>query len=230
MKHTSTILTCLGAAGVVATAVMAVKATPKALRLLQEAQEEKGEELTKLETVKTAAPAYIPAAGVCVATLGCIFGANVVNKRTQASLMSAYALLDQMHKEYKNKVKEINEEVDIQAKAEIVGNHFDKNVEVEPGNKLFCDFHSLQYFESTDELVEKAEQEINRRLKKRGYVLLNEYYELLGMPITTDNDMRWSIADGYSEVGFGHDIATINDDFDCCVIFFDNEPSLEFPF
>ena len=37
-----------------------VKATPKALSLLEQAKEEKGEELTKLETVKIAGPAYIP--------------------------------------------------------------------------------------------------------------------------------------------------------------------------
>ena len=41
-KNASTILACVGAAGVVSTAVLAVKATPKAMSLLDDAIEEKG--------------------------------------------------------------------------------------------------------------------------------------------------------------------------------------------
>ena len=102
-RNSSTILTCIGAVGVVATAVMAVKATPKALELIENAKEEKGEELTKIEVVKVAGPTYIPAIVTGVATVACIFGSNVLNKRSQASLMSAYALLDNSYKEYKKK-------------------------------------------------------------------------------------------------------------------------------
>ena len=40
-KNSSTILTCVGAVGVVATAVTSVKATPKALSMLEQAREEK---------------------------------------------------------------------------------------------------------------------------------------------------------------------------------------------
>ena len=42
-NNASTILTCVGAVGVVATTVSAVKATPKAMRLLDNAKKEKGE-------------------------------------------------------------------------------------------------------------------------------------------------------------------------------------------
>ena len=42
LKHNSgTILTWIGAAGVVVTSVMAVKATPKAISIIREAKEEK---------------------------------------------------------------------------------------------------------------------------------------------------------------------------------------------
>ena len=50
----STILSCLGAIGVISTTIMAVSATPKAVSLLETAKEEKGEKLTKFEAVKTA--------------------------------------------------------------------------------------------------------------------------------------------------------------------------------
>ena len=59
-KNGSTILTCMGVTGVVGTAIMAVKATPKALELIEDAKKEKGEDLTKLQTIVIAAPAYIP--------------------------------------------------------------------------------------------------------------------------------------------------------------------------
>ena len=77
--NSSTILTCIGAVGVVATAVMAVKATPRALECIEEAREEKGEELTKFEVVNVAGPAYIPAVITGAATVACIFGANVIS-------------------------------------------------------------------------------------------------------------------------------------------------------
>lgn len=106
-RHSSTILTTIGAIGVVATAVIAVKDTPKALRILDEAEQEKREELTVKEKIVTAGPVYIPAIAVGVSTIACIFGANILNKRNQAALMSAYALLDQSYKDYKRKVSDI---------------------------------------------------------------------------------------------------------------------------
>lgn len=106
-KHSSTILTCLGAVGVIATAVTAVKETPKAIKLLEEAEQDKGEELTKIEKAKTVASVYIPSVIIGAATISCIFGSNYINKRTQAAMISAYALLGQSYNEYKRKVDEI---------------------------------------------------------------------------------------------------------------------------
>lgn len=106
-RHSSTILTVMGAIGVGATTVIAVKDTPKALQILEEAKQEKGEDLTVKEKIVTAGPVYIPAIAVGVSTIACIFGANTLNKRNQAALMSAYALLDQSYKDYKRKVSDI---------------------------------------------------------------------------------------------------------------------------
>ena len=60
-KASPTILTCIGAVGVVATAVLAVKATPKALRLIEIAEDHRHDDdpnwtwspLTKTEIIKT---------------------------------------------------------------------------------------------------------------------------------------------------------------------------------
>ena len=151
-RNGSTILTCAGCAGVVLTSVMAVKATPKAIRLLEAAEKEKGEKLTKLEAIKVVGPSYIPAIVIGVSTIACIFGANILNKRQQAALMSAYALLDNTYKDYQKKVEELyGDDANDQVKAEIAKDKYvDDEVTLTDDNKqLFYDEFSGRYFEST---------------------------------------------------------------------------------
>ena len=133
-KHSSTILTCIGAMGVIGTAVTAVRATPKAIRLIEQTEYEKGEELTKLEIVKLAGPAYIPSILIGASTITCIFGANALNKRQQAALVSAYALVDNSYKEYRAKVKELfGEEADIKIREAIAKDHCEDKLVYCPG-------------------------------------------------------------------------------------------------
>ena len=173
-RNSSTILTCVGSIGVVTTAVLAVKATPKAIRLLESAEEEKGEELTTLETVKIAGPAYIPAAITGVSTIACIFGANILSKCQQASLMSAYALIENSYKEYKNKLKVLyGDDADKEVTQEIVKDRYeDYDVSVSDGKQLFFDYFSMRYFESTMEKVLIGENNFNKNLTLNGYASL----------------------------------------------------------
>ena len=103
-RNASIILTGLDSIGVIATTITEVKATPKALRLIEEAEKEKekekGEKITKWETVKIASPSYISTAGLCLATMACVIGAEILNQKRQASLLSACVLLDQSYKDY----------------------------------------------------------------------------------------------------------------------------------
>lgn len=151
-NNSSTILTCVGAVGAIATAVLAVTATPKALKVIEKAEEEKGEKLTKLETVKIAAPAYIPAALTGVSTIACIFGANALNKSQQAHMASAYALLNTSYANYRNKVKELyGEEADDKVRVEMVEDidEFDDLDFEDEEMQLFYDGSSSQYFTAT---------------------------------------------------------------------------------
>ena len=161
MSWVSTVMTCIGAVGVVATSAMAVKATPKAIKMLKQAEEEKGDKLTKLEVVKAAAPAYIPAAVTGAATIACIFGSNVLNKHQQAAMASAYALLDRTYKAYSNKVDELyGEESSTEIKEALAKEEYEEVVREERSEdkELFFDFNTLQYFEAPfDEVVHKTE-------------------------------------------------------------------------
>ena len=155
----STVLTCVGAIGVVATAVVTAKATPKAIAMLKKAEEEKGEELTKLEIVKTAAPAYIPAILIGTSTIACVFGANILNKQHQASLASAYALLDNSYREYRKKVDELyGEDTDDRVLVELAKEEYEDIKDSVSGEKqLFFDYSTLRYFEaSMDDVIQKA--------------------------------------------------------------------------
>lgn len=237
-KNASTILTVVGGAGVVATSVLAVKATPKAMALLENAKDEKGEELTKSEAVLVAGPAYIPAIITGAATIACIFGANALNKRQQAAITSAYALLDNSYKEYKKKAEELyGEDANQKIRAGIAK---DKYVDCEicgHGDKrLFYDEFSGRYFESTMEDVITAQYALNRMISLNGGAYLNEWYEELGIEGTDYGAyLGWSSgllmdAQWADWLEFGHEKTLIDDDLECIIITFSLEPMVDFEY
>ena len=237
-RNSPTILTCIGGVGVVATSVLAVKATPKAMRLIEQAKEEKGEDLTALETVVVAGPVYIPAIVVGVSTIACIFGANVLNQRQQASLMSAYALVDGSYKEYKDKVKELyGEDADDKIVEEIAKDKYkETDIEMEDENKLYYDDFSGRYFQATPERVHDAEYRINRNLSTTGYACINEFYEYLKISTIDGGDVL-----GWSRGGleyntwapwldFYHERVVMDDGLECCIIRMSSEPMVDYEY
>lgn len=56
---------------------------------------------SKTEAIKSAWVYYIPSTVIGVSTIICIVGANVLNRHQQASLSSAYALINKSYNEYK---------------------------------------------------------------------------------------------------------------------------------
>lgn len=231
-RNASTILTCLGGAGVVATAVMAVKATPKAMRAIDIAQDEKGEELTKLEVIKVAGPAYIPSILTGTTTLACIFGANILNKREQAALMSAYAFLDNSYKEYKKKVEELYGEDGVShIREELAKDKYeDADISVEDELELFYDEFSERYFQSTKYKVQRAMYEINRTIQMGGGVTLNDFYEHLGVdPVEYGELLGWSEGGNnekywQSWIDFTYHDVVMDDGLECTIVSMFMEP------
>jgi hypothetical protein len=234
-RNAATILTSIGGVGVVVTSVMAVKATPKALASIEKAKEEKGEELTKMETVKVAGPAYIPAILFGASTIACIFGANALNKRQQAALISAYALLENSYKDHKAKVEELyGKDADREIKEEIAKDKYEEtDIQVDDGTEMFYDNFSGQYFTSTTEKVQRAEYQINRDLSMRDWATVNEFYEYLGIPtIPGGDELGWSTCMNFdyywqSWIDFGHSKMTMEDGKECHVITMFEEPTLD---
>lgn len=227
-KNGPTILTCIGSIGVVVTSVMAIKATPKAIVLLEDARDEKGDNLTKFEKVMVAGPAYIPTIIVGTSTIACVFGANILNQRQQAALMSAYALLDSTYKEYQSKVVDLySEEADSRIKKEIAKDKYLGDDKLVDNDALFYDEFSGRYFESTNAKVLKAEYETNKKISDHGGACLNDFYRALGLEPTKYGDrLGWSVNDLLLD--FRHEKFILDDGLEGCIITFVQEPILGF--
>lgn len=217
-----------------ATSVLAVKATPKALNLIAQAKEEKGEDLTKLEKIRVAGPVYIPSVLIGISTLACIFGANALSKRQQASLVSAYALLDNSYKEYKNKVTELyGEDVNWQVMQGIAKDNSNGNdISVGDDEELFYDYFGNRYFNATMKDVIEAEYRLNRDLHTREWATINDFYEYLGLDtIPGGDELGWSTGinqDHYGQtwVDFNHHKTVMDDGLECYILSIIHEPQL----
>lgn len=231
-----TILTCVGTAGVIGTAVTAVQATPKAIQLLEEAKQNKGEELTTFEKVQATYKVYIPSVLIGVSTIGCISGAHILNKRQQASLLSAYTLLNTSYKQYKDKVIDLlGEEANDEIQAEVAkDNYKESNMAMVENEELFYDAFSGRYFKSTKHKVQEAEYRLNRDMVMRDYAYLNEWYEYIGLDsIDSGWKLGWStgmcIQAYWQEwIDFNHTKVTMDDGLECTIVKFWQEPLPDF--
>ena len=244
--NSSTILSIISIVGVVATSVMTAKATIKAFEIVNEAECEKKKSLTKKEIVVLAGPSYFPAILVGASTIACILGANVLNKKQQALLSSAYAFANASFKEYKNKVKElygeethnnvVNSIAAEKAKKTNVTNTYlfeecDLAIESDDSEpRLFYDEYSGRYFEATTEQVLTAEYRLNRNYTLRGYATLNEFYEFLGLEKTDYGELLgWAPLDeGMYWIEFNHRKLIMEDGLQCYILEMPFEPREEY--
>lgn len=236
-RSSPTILTCVSAIGVVATTVMAVKVTPKAVDLIRadSRQNHDGDPYayTKLEAVQSCWQCYIPAALVGLSTITCIVGINALNKRNQASLTSAYALLSESYQRYRKAANTVyGEDADSKIKAQMAKDTYvsadgysvyysDLDPESE---KILCyDLYSQRYFTATMAAVLNAQYHVNRNLCLRGDTTINEFYEFLGVdPIDHGDEIGWSIEElmegGIMWLDFENSQSVLDDGMECCVI------------
>ena len=218
-NHSPTILSGIASVGVIASTVMAVKATPKALQLLEDATNEKDDKLSKIEVIRIASPAYIPTAVTCLSTIICIFGANALNRKQQVSLMSAYALLNDSFKNYRDAANSVyGDDADSKIKAEVAKTTYvscdgysiyNPDMDFENEKLLFYDFYSQRYFNATLPAVLNA---------------LNEFYEFLGVaPIDGGDDIGWNMdymmtGCGALWLDFENEYTKMEDGMECFII------------
>ena len=241
-RRLSMLLSIMASAGVVGTAIMTAKATPVAMeRIRKESRRNHDGDsnaYTKKEAVAAAWKCYIPAAAIGSATIFCIIGANVLSVRQQASLASAYILLQNSYDDYRKTVKEMygeethnaivnsimaeeSKDVHITAPGFVYNSSLDFGTGMEPEiTRTFYDSFSKRYFESTIEKVIQAEYHLNRTFMLSGHIMLNDYYEFLGLEKTDAGEtLGWGIGDDEVYwIDFNHRRMTLDDGMEIFII------------
>lgn len=214
-----TLLTILGAAGVIATAVFAAKKAPAVKEKIEKAQEESDEELTTMDKVKIAAPEYKEAIIIGTVTVGCIFGSNYINRRTIKGLTGSLALSTAALGNYRKATRNIvGEEKEKEIRHEIAKKSAEENkiaekqktenkkreekipiggpgTDIEQGYYWFYEPCGDVWIKSTKKIVERANERMNQILAKKGQVSMYDFYIRLGAQkqkqVTENLDVGW---------------------------------------
>lgn len=192
-KHAlPTILTVISIAGVIGTAISAAAQTPKALKLIDEAGA-----VTTAEKVKAAAPAYIPTAVVAGETILAIASNQVVNSDIQASLMSSVGLIGNAYSKYRSAIESNH------TKQEILQDMYEPD-DMPPEEGTLCfDYFSTSHCYCTRPDIGEVERRLNYYYDTYGYVSLQTYYDLMGLPTIYDaEELGWGKRPGKE---FGYD-------------------------
>ena len=218
-KNSPHILTGLGCAGLLSTAILTGKATPRAIMILEEEidyrERKRLEALSKMDKVKLTWKCYIPAGVVGAASIGCIIGANTVNMKRNAALASLYALSESAFREYKTKVvQEIGKPKETKIRDEIAQDKINVNPPTQNttiytgvGDSLCYDTISDKYFLSSYETIRQKVNTLNYKLRNEMWLDLNDYYEAVGLHMTKLGSM----------VGFDIDKGEIDPFYSTCL-------------
>lgn len=219
-----TILSYASVAGLLATTVTAVKATPNAMERIKYDSRfnHDGDSYayTKFEAFKSAWRCYIPAAAIGLSTIACILGANTLNKRQQAALTSAYALLSNTYNEFVKKDK------GAAVRKAVVGDKtIPDDISLTNEKVLLYEFNHGDFFEfGLGELL-SAEYQFNQKFLSQGYICLNDFYELIGLPKSDIGEMLgWNQKDGYLWIDFEHEQVELEDGMECYFIHLPDPP------
>lgn len=222
-KHAPTILTSVGVAGVLSTAILSAKASFEANDLVRRKELVEDRTLTRGESFKLCWKLYIPTAMVVVSTGAAVIFSHGVHSKRNAALVGLYTLSETTFKEYKGRIKEIigqNEERKIRDSVT------QKTIDQKPvsqsqivftgnGQTLCYDSMSGRYFKSDIESVRRAENTLNAKLVQFNDMCLNDFYYLLGLKPTTLGDIVGWNADNMLRIDF---TAMLSDENQPCIV------------
>lgn len=238
-KESPRILGALGAIGVVVTAVSVAKATPKAmtrLELLEAKARANTEEVKTIDKVKTLAPVYAPSIAFGTATIACIVGSSILSNKQRLALTSAYMMLDQGYKQYKDKIDDIfGVGAAKQVEHELTKEKLEKAPEPFDGDTcIFYEKHQDKFFERSMLEVQDAMYQLNRKLAQDGEVSLNDFFDLLNLDRKEEGDvLGWSSyllseKNPLTWIDYELDLVKADDGMECYEIVFLTEPSADY--
>lgn len=205
-KNASKILLGFGIAGAFTAVAFAVEATPKAMILLEEKKKELDVEKLDVKTiVKTAAPVYIPTAVSLGLSTVCAVGALKVENKQNAALAAACSLSETALRTYQDKVLEtIGPEKEQQIREAVALDKMAKSSEpttipvakgvkqtdISYDQRVKC-WESLSgnYFYTTQNMIEKAINGVNKQLLSDFRVTENDLFDYLGIEHNHNGDL-----------------------------------------
>jgi hypothetical protein len=207
------ILTALGVVGVVSTAVLTHRAATQAGAVLEDARvvrnakrigtEDYNEPFTRAEKFSLTWKLYIlPIASGSLA-VGCIVGANRISAKRAAAIAGVLAMTQENFKEYKDKVeekltgpkkKEVREEL-AQERADKVFQATDLNaINLMDGDVLCVEKFTGRVFSCSQNRIERAVNDINKRIIDHDAACLSEFYDMVGLEHTGASDeFGWNV-------------------------------------
>lgn len=215
-KHSPEILIAVGIASGISATITAVTATPKALEIIKEEKKRRSEfedkvDISKTDCVKLCWKLYLPSVFFTGFSILCLVTSNKANAKQKAALATAYTLSETARRDFREKALErLGEKKVAEVDKEIAKEKVEKTprpkeiIITEGGGEVLClDTISGRYFKSSMEKIQKAANEVNRRMRNDLYIPLNDFYYEIGLePIKIGNDLGWNIDDGYLEPTF----------------------------
>jgi len=220
------LLTGVGVAGTISTAVLTGRASFKAAHHLAE----QPPAYTKRGMIEEIWQFYIPPVGVGIVTVSAIILANRVAGKEAAALAAAYAVSEKALTEYREAViKKLGTEDDIR---DLVAQENVNRIPVGSreiiiagtGDVLCFDILSGRYFQSSREEILKAENKINGEIINSMTASLSEFYDAIGLPATGFSDTMGFNANRMCQVRFSTQMSS--DDRPCLAIDFVYDPIL----
>ena len=197
------ILTGLGVAGAVTTAVLTGKASWNSALIIQDERANLSVDEPDFDTKKKIElvwKEFIPPAAVGVVTIAAIIGANQIGARRTAAIAAAFKLSEKLNEDYKKKVLEtLGVQKEEKMRSELAAERMAENppsaslLTVLGSNVLFYDSMTGRYFHNTMEKVERSVNEINYQLNNYCYASLSDFYWKIGLTATSfSDDVGWN--------------------------------------
>lgn len=208
-RNSPAILTGLGCAGVLTTAILTGRATLRASEILK--MEAPDEQLPAAEIVKLTWKVFIPPVLVGASSIACIIGANTINTHRNAALAALYSLSETAFREYKEKVVEEigrNKELKVRdsiAQDRVTTNPVGDRTIIFTGNGEVLCYDALcdRYFKSSAEKIRQQVLELNEDLRNDMWLDLNDLYYAIGLPSTKlGNQVGFDMDKGYIQVDY----------------------------
>lgn len=189
-RNSPHILTGLGCAGVLTTAIFTGRASIKAYKIVEnEKAHWINEQISKTEVIKLTWPVFIAPFLMGATSIACIIGANSINASRNAALAALYSLSETAFREYKDKVvEEIGKNKETKIRNDVMQDRItnspvgDRTVFVTGYGEVLCyDKLSDRYFKSSPEKIRQQVLAFSYDLMSDDWLDLNDLYYMMGL-------------------------------------------------